>query len=83
MNFDYMNETDVREAVIAPLIRELGYAADSRHRVKCEVALAYSRLSLGRKDEKKDPILRGRADYKLSADDLVNWVIEAANEPDQ
>lgn len=34
-------------------------------------------LSLGRKDAKKDPALRGKADYILEAQQRVRWVIEA------
>jgi hypothetical protein len=77
MNFDKLNETDVREEIIAPLIRELGYRSDSNNNVIRELPLRYGREFLGRKDNKNDPVLRGRADYLLEAHFLVRWIIEA------
>jgi hypothetical protein len=77
MNFDRLNETDVREEIIAPLIREMGYRSGTENNVLREQSLRYDRHYLGRKDEKKDPPLRGKADYILEAGGLVRWVIEA------
>jgi hypothetical protein len=77
MNFDKLNETDVREEVIAPLIRFLGYRSDSEHNVLRELPLKYPLVFLGRKDTKKDRALRGKADYVLEAGRKVRWVIEA------
>lgn len=75
--FDSFNETDVREEVIAPLIRSLGYRSGTTNTVIREQLLRYPQLSLGRKDSRKDPILRGKADYILEAMGRVRWVIEA------
>jgi len=77
MDFTRLNETDVREEIIAPLIRELGYQSASEHNVLREQSLRYPRVYLGRKDSKKDPVLRGKADYILEAGGVVRWVIEA------
>lgn len=77
MNFDKLNEADVREEIIAPLIRELGYRSDSTNNVLRELPLRYPLIFFGRKDKKKDQTLRGKADYVLEAARLVRWVIEA------
>lgn len=77
VSFINFNETDVREVVLAPLIRSLGYRSGSEHNVVREQSLRYPREFLGRKNAKKDPILRGKADYILEAGSKVRWVIEA------
>lgn len=75
-NFDAMNEADVREEIVAPLIRHLGYRTGTEHDVIREQTLAYDRTQLGRR-KPTDPILRGRADYICDAGGLARWVIEA------
>ncbi|NDZ11494.1 hypothetical protein C7T35_01390 [Variovorax sp. WS11] len=75
-NFDAMNEADVREEIVAPLIRHLGYRAGTEHDVIREQALSYDRSQLGR-TKSNDPPLRGRADYICVAGGRVRWVIEA------
>jgi Type I restriction enzyme R protein N terminus (HSDR_N) len=75
--FATLNETDVREEIIAPLLRKLGYRSGTRNNIIREQSLRYGRLSLGRKDPKKDPELRGKADYILEVDKRLRWVIEA------
>ncbi len=77
LNFSSLNETDIREEVLAPLIRLLGYRSGTEHDVIREQSLRYPRIFLGRKNAKKDPILRGKADYILEAACKVRWVIEA------
>jgi Type I restriction enzyme R protein N terminus (HSDR_N) len=72
-----MNEQDIREEVIAPLIKKLGYQSGTFNNVIREQSLIYARAFIGRKDLKKDPVLRGKADYILEAGSLVRWVIEA------
>lgn len=72
-----MNETDVREEVIAPLIRHLGYRTGTKANVFREQSLQYPKIFLGRKNSKKDPVIRGRADYICEVDGSVRWVIEA------
>lgn len=77
IDFEKMNEADVREEVLAPLIKILGYRSGTIHNVIREQSLRYPRAFLGRKDSKKDPQLRGKADYILEANGKVRWVIEA------
>ncbi len=75
--FDRMNEADVREEVISPLIRSLGYRTGTENNVVREQGLRYPRQYLGRKDPARDPGLRGKADYILEVKGRVRWVIEA------
>lgn len=77
ISFQNLNETDVREEILAPLIRKLGYRSGSDHNVIREQSLRYPRAFIGRKNLKKDPILRGKADYILEAGSVVRWVVEA------
>lgn len=77
ISFNNLNETDIREEIIAPLIRRLGYRSGTNNNVVREQSLRYPRLFIGRKNSKKDPILRGSADYILEAGLTVRWVIEA------
>jgi hypothetical protein len=77
MNFEELNETDVREEILAPLLRGLGYRSGTNHNVIREQSLRYPHSFLGRKDSKKDPLLRGKVDYILVAGGKVSWVIEA------
>jgi hypothetical protein len=74
--FDAMNEADVREEVIAPLIKAMGYRTGTEHNVLRELSLTYSRVQLGR-EKANDPPLRGKADYVLEAGGRVRWIIEA------
>ena len=85
-DFSKMNETDVRENIIAPLLRELGYRHSTSADVITEQSLRYPRIHLGRK-KKGDPLLRGKADYILEVDRRLRWVAEvksplASIEPD-
>ena len=75
--FERMNEADVREEVLAPIIRILGYRTGTEFNVIREQGLRYSKLYLGRKNPSKDPELRGKADYILEIRDRVRWVLEA------
>lgn len=77
MDFTGLNEAGVREEVIAPLLRELGYQSNTEHHVTREWPLRYPYIYLGRKSRKKDQLLCGRADYVLEAGRRVPWVIEA------
>jgi hypothetical protein len=74
--FDSLGETDVREEIIAPLLRHLGYRSGTLHNVVREQHLAYQQFPLGRR-KPHDPYLRGKADYICEAAGLVRWVIEA------
>lgn len=75
-NFEKMGETDIREEIVAPLLRHLGYRAGTPNNVIREQHLTYPKLALGRK-KVTDPYLRGKADYICEASNLVKWVIEA------
>jgi hypothetical protein len=77
IEFGRLNEAGVREEIIAPLLRELGYRTGTVNDVNRETSLRYPRASLGRKNQKKDPILRGKADYICEVQKEVRWVIEA------
>lgn len=81
-DFDSMNETDVREIVVRPLLTRLGYAHGTQANIRTEVPLRYDRAFLGRKNPSKDPPLRGRADYICEAISYGRWAVEAkgANE---
>lgn len=74
-DFDALNETDVREEIVSPLLKHLGYRAGTEHNILRELTLTYDRNSLGRR-KATDPALRGRADYICDAGGRVRWVIE-------
>lgn len=75
-DFSSMNETDVREIVVRPLLARLGYAHGTQANIRTEVSLKYDRAFLGRKAPRKDPPLRGRADYICEAISYGRWVVE-------
>jgi hypothetical protein len=72
-----MNETTVREAIVSPLLKRLGFdyfGADGK--ILTEKPLRYERAFLGRKNAKKDPPLAGRADYICEVSSYGRWVVE-------
>jgi hypothetical protein len=75
-DFDSMNETDVRETIVRPLIESLGYGRDAETRILTEKTLRYDRSFLGHKKPKKDPPLIGRADYICEVISFGRWVVE-------
>ena len=75
-NFEELNETDVREEIISPLLRELGYRSGTENDIIREQLLKYPHSFLGRKKD-NDPILRGKADYICEVKNKTRWVIEA------
>lgn len=75
-DFEALGETDVREEIVAPLLRHLGYRSGTLDNVIREQHLSYPQLSLGRR-KASDPYLRGKADYICEAGGKVKWVIEA------
>lgn len=75
-NFESMNETAVREELLSPFLRQLGYMHGTDNSISYETTLVYPRIFLGRKGT-KDPYLRGRADYILEVKDYARWVLEA------
>jgi len=76
MQFEQMNETDVREDIITPLLEKLGYKKGTEFDILREVSLRYPKNILGRK-KKTDPPIRGEADYICFVKDKICWVIEA------
>ena len=75
-DFANMNETDVREEIVRPLITRLGYRHGAEAYVQTELTLSYSAAFLGRKNPKKDPPLQGRADYVCGVVAAGRWVVE-------
>lgn len=71
-----LNEAAVCGEIIAPLLRALGYHANTNNDVLYQLSLRYPHDFLGRK-KSKDPLLRGKADYTCKAGGRVSWVIEA------
>ena len=74
-NFDRMNETDVRENIVSPLLKELQYRHSTQNDVITEQTLRYPKSYIGRK-KNKDLELRGKADYILEVDGRIRWVVE-------
>lgn len=83
MDFDTMNEADVREIVVRPLLHRLGYRHGTEANIRTEVGLRYGYTFLGRKKPGKDAELRGRADYICEVISYGRWVVEvkSPNEP--
>lgn len=71
-----MNETDVRENVVSPLLRELGYRHSSSNDIITEQTLRYPKAYIGRKKIGKDQDIRGKADYILEVEKRLRWVVE-------
>lgn len=76
-DFNQLNETDVREEIISPLLRELGYRSGTSNNIIREQMLKYPKIQLGRKNPGKDPLVRGKFDYLCEVKNLICWVIEA------
>lgn len=75
-NIDVMNETDVREVIVRPLLHALGYRQGTEANILTEKTLRYSKIFLGRKKPDKDPDLIGRADYICEVVSFGRWVVE-------
>jgi Type I restriction enzyme R protein N terminus (HSDR_N) len=75
-DFNLLGETDIREEIVAPLLRHLGYRSGTVNNVIREQQLSYPMLPLGRR-KSTDPLLRGIADYICEANGGIKWVIEA------
>lgn len=76
-DIETMNETDVREAIVRPLIRALGYThGGAEARIETEKTFRYGKAFLGRKSPSKDPDLVGRADYICEVVSIGRWVVE-------
>jgi hypothetical protein len=79
IDFQQMNEADVREEILAPLLRRLGYRSGTTNNIIREqpLSLRYPRAFLGRKNPNKDPLLRGKADYICEVEGPIRWIIES------
>ena len=75
-DFDNMNETDVREIIVRPLLEQLGFRHGTQANIRTEQTLKYARAFLGRKNPSKDPPLTGRADYICDVISFGRWVVE-------
>jgi hypothetical protein len=71
-----MNETDVREVIVRPLLERLGYRHGTEATIHTEKTLRYDRSFLGHKKPQKDPPLIGRADYICEVISFGRWVVE-------
>ena len=71
-----MNETDVREILVRPLLHRLGYQHGTDANIRTEQTFRYAKAFLGRK-KPTDPDLVGRADYILEIASVARWVVEA------
>ncbi|MBC9883237.1 type I restriction enzyme HsdR N-terminal domain-containing protein [Bradyrhizobium sp. INPA01-394B] len=76
VNFDELNEADIRGEVIDPLLRHLGYRSGTEFNIVRERSLRYPRRSLGRR-KPNDPEIKGRPDYILEIRGLDRWIVEA------
>lgn len=74
--FSSMNEQDVRETIVRPLIESLGYKHGTEANIRTEQKLRYGKAFLGRKSPSKDPDLVGRADYICEVISFGRWVVE-------
>lgn len=74
--FDDMNETDVCQMIVRPLLTSLGYEHGTEASIRTEQTFRYGKAFLGRKNTKKDPDLVGRADYILEVASYGRWVVE-------
>jgi hypothetical protein len=77
VNEPVTSEAAVREEIVAPILRELGYRSNSDNDIRYELNLRYPRDYLGRKKPETDPPIRGKADYVCYAGKRVTWVVEA------
>ena len=77
LDLSTMNETDVREAIIRPLLTSLGYRHGSPANIRTEQTLRYDKAFLGRKSPNEDPKLQGRADYVCEVIPYGRWIVEA------
>src|SRR5438445_11746473 len=71
-----MNETDVREAIVRPLLNALGYRHGTKANIRTELTLRYDQSFLGRRAPGKDPKLQGRANYVCEVIPYGRWIVE-------
>jgi len=74
--FETMNETDVREAILRPLLHDLGWKLGTTANIRTEITLSYRKRFLGHAKD-TDPDLVGRADYICDLVGVARWIVEA------
>lgn len=74
-SFEAMNETDVREEIVRPLLHDLGYQRGTENNIRSEVSLRYAKQFLGHR-KATDPDLVGRADYICEVIPFARWAVE-------
>jgi hypothetical protein len=76
MNFERMNEADIRGEILDPLLRRLGYQSGTQFNIVRERTLRYPQKQLGRR-KRSDPPITGRPDYILEIRGIDRWIVEA------
>ena len=76
LDLSTLNEADVREEIISPLLNKLGYSSGTPNNIMRELTLSYPKRQLGRQ-KKSDVRLSGRADYICETANHIRWVVEA------
>ena len=78
-----MNEVDVREIIVRPLLHRLGYLHGTDATIRTEVPLKYGYSFLGRKKPGRDAEIRGKADYicDVVSHGRLTVEVKAPNEP--
>lgn len=71
-----MNETDVRELIVRPLIHRLGYELGTSCNVRTEVRLTYDQRILGRRKPRTDHRMGGFVDYVCDVVSCGRWIAE-------
>jgi hypothetical protein len=79
-----LNEQAVREEIIAPILRALGYRSGTEYDIRHGkyLSLRYPHSYLGRK-KPTDPVLTGFADYVCYAKGRISWTIEAKGQEEK
>ena len=72
-----LNEQDVREEILAPILSSLGYSTFGPNQINREREIRYPYQQLGRKGKKGKKRLIAKPDYELSAGPHHKIVIEA------
>lgn len=79
INFDEMNELDICEEILCPLLRHLGYRTGTENNILRErqIELRYPHIFLWWENPKKDPKFAGIPNYICEVRGYGRWMIEA------
>lgn len=72
-----LNEQSVREEILAPILKALGYSSFGENQINRERTIRYPYTYLGRKGKKGEAKLSAKPDYELDAGPNHRIVIEA------